>query len=141
MSDYTELVKALRWCASDETDCEGNCPYSFVTECLGKIKLDAAAAIEELQAEQNMYLTKQLPQDEKDKILEYIRNAPIGPIGPIEPMRIEQLPKRGEWVRKEGELTYWYECSECGYRPHIENYPYLSDFCPNCGVKMMEVQE
>ena len=53
MTDYTELVKALRWCASDETDCEGNCPYSFMTDCLGKIKLDAAAAIEELQAEVN----------------------------------------------------------------------------------------
>ena len=54
-------------------------------------------------------------------------------------------PKRGEWVRKEDELThsYWYECSECGYRPHRENYPYLSDFCPNCGADMrkMEVHE
>jgi rubrerythrin len=47
-----------------------------------------------------------------------------------------QLPKRGEWVRKEDELTFWYVCSECGYRPHSENYPYLSDFCPNCGARM-----
>ena len=52
-----------------------------------------------------------------------------------------QLPKRGKWVRKENKLAYWYVCSECGYRPHSENYPYLSDFCPNCGAKMTEVQD
>lgn len=53
MTDYTELVKALRHCTVEVggfTDCRG-CPYeghSF--DCETKLHTDAAAAIEALQA-------------------------------------------------------------------------------------------
>ena len=109
--------------------------------------LDAAAAIEDLQAQ----LGDRTNQDEKDKILEYIRNAPIGPIGPLEPMRIELLPKHGEWV--EDTTTYAgpglsnYKCSLCGkicgtWRRGLEPSE-LPNWCGNCGADMrkMEVQD
>lgn len=67
MSDYTELVKALRLCQFGECGC-GKCYYKelkgdWCTEdnhpeffdCDDKLKLDAAAAIEELQAEVQSY--------------------------------------------------------------------------------------
>ena len=54
MTDYTELVKALRHCVSDEkgvTKCAG-CPYyPDITSCMDRLHTDAAAAIEALQAQ------------------------------------------------------------------------------------------
>ena len=54
MSDYEELVKALRHCMTKEdgiTICEP-CPYyGKGIECENVLHTDAAAAIEELQAE------------------------------------------------------------------------------------------
>lgn len=58
----------------------------------------------------------------------------------------KKLPKRGEWVRKESENTYWFECSECGGYPMRDTWDgegKLTDFCPRCGAdmrKMWEVQ-
>lgn len=49
--DYTELVKALRECASDDPDCIYNCPYYNHDVCADNLKSDAAAAIEALQVE------------------------------------------------------------------------------------------
>ena len=52
--NYDKLVKALRHCVSDEkgvTKCAG-CPYyPDITGCMDRLHTDAAAAIEELQAE------------------------------------------------------------------------------------------
>ena len=51
MTDYNELVKAMRYCTDHEPmngDCAG-CPYDG--EVCHKMLSDAAAAIEELQAE------------------------------------------------------------------------------------------
>ncbi len=54
MTDYTELVKALRWCSVDEyVPCKG-CPMDEETHgtgCFNIMHQRAAAAIEELQAE------------------------------------------------------------------------------------------
>ena len=52
MTDYTELVKALRCCANLKTDCTV-CPwdkYNYAM-CAESLYTTAAAAIEELQAE------------------------------------------------------------------------------------------
>ena len=92
MTDHTELVKALReysGCRKGE---------------IARITSDAAAAIEELQA---------------------------------------QLPKRGEWIRKDAELYYWHECSKCGERPLYDRYAnrVLSAYCPNCGAEMERADE
>ena len=52
MTDYGELVKALRCCGSTSTDCTV-CPWDKYNlgMCAEKLLMDAAAAIEELQAE------------------------------------------------------------------------------------------
>ncbi len=51
MTDYTKLVEALRRCASVER-CDGNCEMNYgSTDCESRLEIDAAAAIEALQAE------------------------------------------------------------------------------------------
>ena len=101
MTDYSELVKALR-CKRD--DCEG-CDLAFLDNDEGWMCQyaakddDAAAAIEDLQA---------------------------------------QLPKRGEWrlVTPDSYIFNGYRCSLCN-----ELVYGMTNYCPNCGAKMMEVQE
>lgn len=53
MTDYTKLVEALRYCAeSGDFNCNKDCPmYPNYPKCLTKMDMDAAAAIEELEAE------------------------------------------------------------------------------------------
>lgn len=138
----SELVKALRYCGNftEREGCDESCEYFNDMDCPKRIMFDAADAIEELQAQ----LEDRTNQDEQDKILEYLRNAPVGPIGPIEPMRIELLPKHGEW--KPFDLTYGrsiYYCSVCEQAtevPMCMEKPMYA-YCPNCGAKMTEVQD
>ena len=56
--------------------------------------------------------------------LECISDAPT-----IEPER-----KKGRWSIKNGELTFWDVCSECGGMV-IHKAPFY-DFCPKCGADM-----
>ena len=45
---------------------------------------------------------------------------------------------KGRWLRKESDLSWWYECSECGESPLFD--PYVNEvrtpFCPWCGADM-----
>ena len=53
MTDYSELVKALRWCMTKEdgiTDCRPCHYYGKGIDCVGNLHTDAAAAIEALEA-------------------------------------------------------------------------------------------
>ena len=57
MSDYTELVKALRYCGTHFI-CEEECPRyhpvnEYVDNCRQRLSNDAAAAIEELMKNLN----------------------------------------------------------------------------------------
>ena len=56
----------------------------------------------------------------------------------IEPQRI-----KGRWVRKESDLSWWYECSECGDSPLFDPYEHevRSPFCPWCGARMEEEED
>ena len=47
MTDYEQLVKALRYCAeSGDFNCNKDCPmYPNYPKCLTKMDMDAAAAI------------------------------------------------------------------------------------------------
>ena len=51
-----------------------------------------------------------------------------------------QLPKRGKWIYKPKDAIEMMftlpKCSVCGHESSDAN-----NYCPNCGAKMMEVQE
>lgn len=51
----------------------------------------------------------------------------------LQPQRI-----KGRWIRKESDLSWWYECSECGESPLFDPYEneVLTRFCPWCGSDM-----
>lgn len=53
MTDYTKLVSALRGCASGDGECCLKCTYQKASNmpCDNALMTDAAAAIEELQAQ------------------------------------------------------------------------------------------
>ena len=53
---------------------------------------------------------------------------------------LEQEPKTGHWIAKENEemKTVGYFCSECDLPMETEK---RTDFCPNCGAKMVKPQE
>lgn len=151
--DYSELVKALRLCQFGECGC-GKCYYKelkgdWCTEdnhpeffdCDDKLKLDAAAAIEELQQIADHY--EQTAKDYWKEACEYKA----------------QLPKRGEWVvfnkqmlinlenarEQYKELGYPHrtelglQCSNCRKVTYVDS-GIKYEFCPHCGAKM-EVQE
>ena len=118
MSDYTELLKALR-CCKIHIPCK-KCPRhgrkgSF---CISDLHDDAAAAIEALEAE-------------------------VAELKRVNMEIFEDLPKRGEWIddgTKYG--IHWFKCSVCGESqdiPTIMLKPYYK-YCPDCGAKM-EVQD
>ena len=117
MSDYTELVKALRCCGNVNTDCTV-CPwdkYNFGM-CAEKLYTDAAAAIEALQAEL-IRIYKQLPK--RGKWVE-------------------------DTTTYAGPGLSNYKCSLCGkicgtWRRGLKPSE-LPNWCGNCGAKM-EVQE
>lgn len=56
----------------------------------------------------------------------------------VEPRRI-----KGRWERKESDLSWWYECSECGESPLYNPYAdeVLTSFCPWCGAEMETEQQ
>lgn len=55
-------------------------------------------------------------------------------------------PKKGEWIKQNDDYFDWYECSECGYGSEGEmkysrEYDVRTNYCPNCGSKMLEGEE
>lgn len=139
MTDYSELVKALRCCA-ENFGCPIECPrYSPADEgvraCVSRLEKDAADAIEALQAEnadirEELFIS-QRKYDEFTTIAS-MQNA----------MLAKQLPKQGEWIYKPKDAIEMMftlpKCSVCGHESSDAN-----NFCPNCGADMrkMEVQE
>ena len=117
MTNYTELVKALRCDNTGDDECgSSDCPYWSGLGCMdGQLMGDAADAIEALQARlgeaensverwKDMYLTK-------------------------------HEPKRGEWELIDGAEPMRWGCSRCKYLSWE-----TSNYCPRCGAKM-EVQD
>ena len=131
MSDYAELIKALRHCTDNEPsngDC-WNCPYQG--EKCHALLSDAAAAIEDLQKD---LTTLQKCYEIADTTVDEV---------------LKQLPKRGEWVEENRRpRSSQFVCSEC-HRTAYDPQPTRDKawrkrcryaYCPNCGAKM-EVQE
>ena len=130
MTDYTELVKALRETA---TFTKFDDLLSKREQKLESLAFDAAAAIEELQQIADHY--EQTAKDYWKEACEYKA----------------QLPKRGQYVHGR-ELSREYigdclvsidyedwRCSVCGIVFEQWSMP-TYNYCPNCGAKM-EVQD
>lgn len=132
MTDYTKLIKALRYCRDTRFPAidHSKCPYmdngcEMVDECCEKLKRDAANAIEELQ-------------DAFEKVtktaVEYQQR--------IVELK-EQIPNRGEWIRFnnpnyspfDASGEYLYQCNKCGKVVYKEYH-----YCPNCGSQMRGAQ-
>ena len=139
MESYNSLVKALRLCQFGECGC-GKCYYKelkgdWCTEdnhpeffdCDDKLKLDAAAAIEALEAEVEELKSKKMKLAENS--LRF-----VGEVRELDKRRLQ--PKRGEWVLQASGQDC--KCSACGayWIPFGDEYDYK--FCPNCGAKMEE---
>ena len=126
MTDYEQLVKALRRCASIER-CDGFCEMNYGSmDCESRLELDAAAAIEGLQ--------KTLKAVQKNSGI----NFRMWEEAQAEVERLQaQLPKRGEIVRCK-ECIHFTQGGWCGrefdWFPVDEN-----DFCSM--AEKMEVQE
>ena len=125
--NYEQLVKALRYCAeSGDFNCNKDCPmHPNYPKCLTKMDMDAAAAIEALQAE-----VKRLKMHCAD--CEY-GNSPW----PEEP---GHEPKRGEWIIHGEPPMLVIECSVCGQKYFNHVMQEKAKYCSMCGAKM-EVQE
>ena len=142
MTDYTELVRKMRTCIGDKKCFEKECRYWSELGCMdGNICCDAAAAIEELQAEVEKWRTRYENADDyvaelNDKVTEL----------KAEVKRLE--PKRGEWIWDPDGMDWGigsWKCKNCHARP---NTYWQSDstinplrfagsrYCPNCGAKM-----
>ena len=59
------------------------------------------------------------------------------------PQVVDAEPIRHEhWKKTNGSYVEWYECSECGRKASVFwGANSLTDYCPNCGAKMDEVEE
>lgn len=126
MTDYSKLVKALRYCAeSGDFNCNKDCPmYPNYPKCLTKMDMDAAAAIEALQADMKTYGDTAFKEG-------YEMGFAAGEARAEKRME----PKRGEWIYKPKDAIEMMftlpKCSVCGY----ESSDALN-YCPNCGSLM-----
>ena len=77
-------------------------------------------------------------QMELERSYRYIKSLP-----PVHPKQ-----RTGRWEKvtaenEDGSTLWWYACSECRAPCAKTDYgnDYFSDYCPNCGAKMQEVDE
>ena len=118
MTDYTELVKALRYCAErGDFKCGKDCPMrTEYPNCLTKMDMDAAAAIEGLQSEVERLkdVIGELREAQTyidhygDKWMTSAKDVPTA--SPWH--RAEELPKEdGKYVAINVKTKWWYEAS------------------------------
>ena len=125
MTDYSELVKALRHCSHDGPVKCNECKYygkEWPFGCEEEMMRDAADAIEALIAD----------VEKKESRITGLGNR-IFALG-------QQLPKRGEWIRIDKHTV---QCPLCHRYLDIRGVNVGrgdANYCPSCGAKM-EVQE
>lgn len=135
MSDYAKLVEALRCCCPQPRETCDGCTYDTAGECnVGRMMLDAAAAIEELQAKVADYEdTLKWHQKEFAELRAMIDDANARlEVGKAGNQYTLNEPKRGKW-KIVGDCTW--QCTVCGGVSCCN-----AEYCPDCGAKM-EVQE
>ena len=135
MTDYEQLVKALRHCSGQGfLTCRG-CQYnSNMLSCAYKMMRDAAAAIEALLKENKELIEDRPEMVETDGHWEW--RKPNGEV---------IMPKLGKWVVREvdipGELhpvAFRCMCSMCR-NEYV--FPRIPQYCPDCGSMNKENME
>ncbi len=57
---------------------------------------------------------------------------------------VSQAMRYGKWQHrkaKETDAAKWFLCSECNGRAYSDGYIFeLSNYCPHCGAKMIEIE-
>ena len=131
MQSYTDLIKALRCCAEHKYRC---LECEFLHDGVCSVMHDAAAAIEELEAEVDKWTDvayqdslEQMKMQERIWELEALKEAHI-------------KPSYGEWLTVEvnpldrmHNPIYECTCSRCHEEYTLATIP---NYCPNCGAKM-----
>ena len=135
MSDYTELVKALRYCTCNPYKPCDECGMSDVQYCVDVMHKDAAAAIEALEAD-NAAIQGELDAlrvftNEAQNRIEELQAQLMSATDAAKEIA-KKVPKRGKWIRV-GDCTR--KCSACGELSCCD-----ASYCPDCGAKM-EVQD
>lgn len=149
MTDYTKLVEALRICAN--TAFCNECPLDDTCDNANKLQLDAADAIEALQAKVERLKDCNEELREKQTFIdhygtEWLTSAKDVPTAAYKHGYADgmaevkaQLPKRGEWIYKPKDAIEMMftlpKCSVCGHESSDAN-----NYCPNCGAKMIGEQ-
>lgn len=140
MSNYEQLVKALRHCSGTPYARCSNCPMhdkgvaDYATPC--GILSDAAAAIESLNRllDQNTQRCESLRKQLREAHESYERH-----LNDLE----AQLPKLGEWIWDDKRCIY--VCSVCGSPKVRENMDRQTikeqAYCYSCGAKMTGEQD
>ena len=143
MTDYQKYINALRKCAKEHENDRTFTGHIIVSD----LCRDTANLLEALEQETTTkndlgvdyisrvkvidYLCRHCPDDgecfEDCDDIKHLRKMPS--ITPLE-------PKKGHWVIRPHVYGVTY-CSECDFELKIDN----TNFCPNCGAKMVEPQE
>ena len=139
--DYSELVKALRYC--DKYALCNDCPiFETCDGDVDKAMAIAADAIEALQAEEKSR------KENCEKCSDATRRVITDLQKIIADLRA-QLPKRGKWIRVQevdipGEMhPVAFKCM-CSICRNEYLFPRIPRYCPDCGsmnTAKMEVQE
>ena len=138
MTDYKNLVEALRHCSEADDAC-ATCQRWLANDewgikCKGRLISDAADAIETLQAEVEELKAKKMKLAENS--LRF-----VGKVRELDKRRFE--PKRGKWKVDMSHFSPHIVCSVCGVEiPCVAGWCMDAhmNYCPNCGAKM-EVQD
>lgn len=159
MTDYTKLVEDLRKCADrDRMDCS-HCEYEQFYPCRGKLAMDAADAIEDLEGflseaerDRDEYMERMEKEQERVLDLQARLEEAENSVENYKRMWLEKHePKTARW--KGWTSTHWskrcdsngdpiytehtyYQCSYCGRRTVVRE-----NFCPNCGAVMEDMCE
>lgn len=117
-SEYTdEIIKALEQVSTTKNDLGVDC-------------------VSRKEVEKLVYRFLQKGSDENIAFYEHFLDLPS--VTPIRP--------KGHWCPQNDDYFDWYECSECGYGSEGEmqyssEVDVRTNYCPNCGADMREVEE
>lgn len=61
-----------------------------------------------------------------------LRNVMVNPVEDVEPVQ------HGKWEHTHASESYFNECWRCSVCGFDDTEGFISNYCPNCGAKMME---